>query len=166
MLRALSAVKKFLSAVPDEVHCVALAAMFNHALRGQEVTTRFEEVDGKSVLLRIDDVPCQLHFRFERRRLRPCRGSDPDVIIAGNLESFMRLASREEDPDTLFFTRQLIIEGETETGLHIKNLLDSLEYDLDAHFNAVLPAPLSHVAKRLSRVVREPVSGLRERIFH
>ncbi|HHO69282.1 MAG TPA: hypothetical protein ENK12_09640, partial [Gammaproteobacteria bacterium] len=46
--------------------------------------------------------------------------------------------TRSEDPDTLFFHRRLILEGETETGLYIKNLLDALDFDWDAHFEAVL----------------------------
>jgi predicted lipid carrier protein YhbT len=35
---------------------------------------------------------------------------------------------REEDPDTLFFNRKLIIEGDTELGLIVKNLLDSVDW--------------------------------------
>ncbi|EXJ09542.1 ubiquinone anaerobic biosynthesis accessory factor UbiT [Nitrincola nitratireducens] len=38
------------------------------------------------------------------------------------------MAKRTEDPDSLFFQRQLSIEGDTELGLGIKNLLDSLEW--------------------------------------
>ena len=35
---------------------------------------------------------------------------------------------REEDPDTLFFNRKLVIEGDTELGLVVKNLLDSVDW--------------------------------------
>ena len=58
--------------------------------------------------------------------------------IRGSYDDFWRLASRSEDPDTLFFQRRLTIEGETETGLLLKNLLDGLEYDWRAHVRAVL----------------------------
>ena len=34
---------------------------------------------------------------------------------------------RQEDPDTLFFHRRLSIEGDTELGLLVKNLLDRIE---------------------------------------
>jgi predicted lipid carrier protein YhbT len=37
------------------------------------------------------------------------------------------MARREEDPDTLFFSRRLIMEGDTELGLVVKNTLDALE---------------------------------------
>jgi predicted lipid carrier protein YhbT len=39
------------------------------------------------------------------------------------------LVSRQEDPDTLFFLRRLMIEGDTELGLAVKNLLDSRDPD-------------------------------------
>lgn len=39
----------------------------------------------------------------------------------------MRLARRQEDPDTLFFNRRLSMEGDTELGLVVKNAIDALE---------------------------------------
>lgn len=35
----------------------------------------------------------------------------------------------KEDPDSLFFQRRLRIEGDTELGLEVKNLMDSLDLD-------------------------------------
>jgi O2-independent ubiquinone biosynthesis accessory factor UbiT len=54
---------------------------------------------------------------------------ESDVCIRGSLKSFILLAARKEDPDTLFFQRDLVIEGDTELGLEVKNLLDSLDLD-------------------------------------
>jgi predicted lipid carrier protein YhbT len=50
-----------------------------------------------------------------------------DVCIRGNLKSFLLLAAQKEDPDTLFFQRDLVIEGDTDLGLAIKNLIDGLD---------------------------------------
>lgn len=52
--------------------------------------------------------------------------NSPDVRFAGKLADLLRIARREEDPDTLFFQRRLQIEGDTELGLTLKNLLDSI----------------------------------------
>ena len=52
-----------------------------------------------------------------------------DVSIRGNLKSFALMAAQKEDPDTLFFQRKLIIEGDTDLGLFVKNLLDSLDWE-------------------------------------
>jgi O2-independent ubiquinone biosynthesis accessory factor UbiT len=57
------------------------------------------------------------------------KNAQTDVCIRGNLNSFILLAAQKEDPDTLFFQRDLVIEGDTDLGLEIKNLMDSLDLD-------------------------------------
>ena len=52
-----------------------------------------------------------------------------EVTISGNWRDFLLLASRQEDPDTLFFRRRLQIDGDTELGLAVKNMIDSLDSD-------------------------------------
>lgn len=51
----------------------------------------------------------------------------PDLVLSANAQDFLRLAQRQEDPDTLFFSRRLSMEGDTELGLVLKNALDALE---------------------------------------
>lgn len=46
-----------------------------------------------------------------------------DVRIAAQLDDFVLLANQQADPDTLFFQRRLVIEGDTELGLVVKNLI-------------------------------------------
>jgi O2-independent ubiquinone biosynthesis accessory factor UbiT len=50
-----------------------------------------------------------------------------DLTITATAPDFVRLARREEDPDTLFFSRRLSMQGDTELGLLVKNTLDALE---------------------------------------
>ncbi len=61
----------------------------------------------------------------------------PDLIMNGNLYDFLLLATRREDPDTLFFHRRLRLEGDTELGLYLKNFLDALDLE-----PAKLPLPV------------------------
>ncbi len=42
------------------------------------------------------------------------------------MHDFYLLATRQEDPDALFFSRRLLVEGDTELGLIAKNTLDGL----------------------------------------
>ena len=42
------------------------------------------------------------------------------------LRDYLALALRREDADTLFFTRRIVIEGDTALGLEIRNALDAL----------------------------------------
>lgn len=57
------------------------------------------------------------------------RAARADVTIRGHTEAFLNLVLRRADPDTLFFQRDLAIEGDTELGLAAKNFLDSVEWD-------------------------------------
>lgn len=48
------------------------------------------------------------------------------VSFCGTTESLLQLMSRNIDPDTLFFQRKLLVTGDTELGLEIKNFLDDM----------------------------------------
>lgn len=148
-----------LRAIPDRVHAAVLARVFNHLLRGQSIVARLPALDGKTIRLDIADAACRIDFTIHAGRLLPAGNHRPDVVIRGRAEDFWRLATRAEDPDTLFFQRRLGIEGDTATGLHVKNLLDALDYDLDAHVQAVLGERLAGPLLGLLR--RLPVPGRR-----
>jgi predicted lipid carrier protein YhbT len=51
-----------------------------------------------------------------------------DVLIEGSCGDLLLLASQREDPDSLFFSRRLRLQGDTELGLHLKNFLDAQEH--------------------------------------
>ena len=142
----------FLRLVPDTVHSEVFARLFNHLLQGQYLTEQLPELDGKRLGLAINDAHSELVFQIRGNHLeRAPRGQGWDVCIRGSLEDFWLLATRREDPDTLFFSRRLAIEGETETGLYIKNMLDARDFDWDIHLQAVLGPRLGAVAARLGR---------------
>ena len=89
----------------------------------------------------------------------PERAATNGKYFKGKLEDFWLLATRREDPDTLFFNRRLAIEGDTETGLYVKNMLDALEFDWEAHLQAVLgPGP----GKKLGHMIKS--SGIENRL--
>ncbi|MCG9689952.1 SCP2 sterol-binding domain-containing protein, partial [Vibrio tubiashii] len=71
-----------------------------------------------------------------------------DVLFSGNLNDLVLIAGRKEDPDTLFFQRRLTIEGDTELGLEVKNLMDSV--DLES-----LPKPLQTLLNQLADFVQK-----------
>jgi len=131
-----------LRGLPDPVHEALAERLITHLLRGQEeLDERIETLEGRRLCLRITDTGNS--WRFVVRDGRPRRDVPRhpwDVRISGALADLLLLAGRREDPDTLFFGRRLTLEGETETGLLVKNLLDSLDFDLEAHLVAVLGA--------------------------
>ncbi len=51
---------------------------------------------------------------------------DCALCIRATAGGYLRLARGEEDPDRLFFERELVMEGDTELGLVLKNSLDAI----------------------------------------
>ena len=137
--------------LPDAVQAEVLSRVFNHLLRGQTIAARLPELNGKSLCIRVNDTASEIHFRIAQGRLQAAAPGHADVCISGTVRDFWLLASRREDPDTLFFSRRLCIEGDTETGLHVKNLLDALDYDGESHFRAVLGETLGTTAFSIYR---------------
>lgn len=101
---------------------------------------------GRRFALVVRDLGLSVHFEAEARGFRPSpRAHAADLTVAATLRDFIALALREEDPDTLFFARRLVVEGDTELGLTVKNLLDSIDWE------AVLAAlPLPRLLRRAS----------------
>lgn len=87
------------------------------------------------------------------------RRAPPAVSIRASAADFWRLARRSEDPDALFFARRLVIEGDTELGLVLKNALDAIDWEparlLDAFARALTPL----AAERSSRMDRPHRDG-------
>lgn len=105
----------------------------------------WQALAGRRYAIRVKDLGLRLNFTVTPRGFAPDNGA-PDLTISATSRDFLLLLSRREDPDTLFFSRRLVSEGDTELGLTVKNLLDAL--DPEAVLRR-LPMPLMHAARRL-----------------
>lgn len=99
----------------------------------------FEALAGKRLRIEASDARTGITLTLRGDRLVPASGA-PDVVIRARVADFVLLALRREDPDTLFFTRRLVIEGDTDLGLIVKNALDALDWDR-------LPGPLRRILR-------------------
>ncbi len=152
----LTPINHILQRLPDTLHQRLFAALFNHLMRGQGLADRMTDIEGKRIAFAILDAQSELCFEIIAGKVHTViNGNNWNARIAGNLEDLWKLAIRAEDPDTLFFQRRLIMEGETETGLYIKNMLDGLEFDWRGHLVEVIGR---RMAKPLIRVL-EGVAG-------
>lgn len=142
-------VPDLLKLMPVSVQGRVVATTLNRLLRGQSLRMRLGELQGRTVSVCISDIPWQMDFLIRDRNIRAAAaGIVPDVTISGTLRDYLELLKGDADPDALFFQRRLTMEGDTGAGVHLKNLLDSLEYDWDAHYDAVLTPALADRAKR------------------
>jgi len=86
---------------------------------------KFGALRGKVLRLEVRGLPFAPQLTLDAIGLRPAFGR-PDVTIRAEARDYLALALRREDPDTLFFTRRIVIEGDTALGLELKNALDAL----------------------------------------
>lgn len=89
----------------------------------------FDALAGRRVCLHVEDLGVVLTLTLEGEQFL-LTTDQGEATIRGGWREFLCLATRREDPDALFFQRRLVIEGDTELGLTVKNLLDSREEGL------------------------------------
>ncbi|MFQ6371287.1 ubiquinone anaerobic biosynthesis accessory factor UbiT [Shewanella sp. YIC-542] len=82
----------------------------------------------KWVAIAVPDLQLSFEVTFTNRfMVRPL--STPDVTLSANSHDLLLVAAAMEDPDTLFFQRRLCIEGNTELGLEVKNMLLAIDLE-------------------------------------
>jgi predicted lipid carrier protein YhbT len=117
-----------LSRLPAYPGSMLLASALNVALAQQLPEDVRQRLLHRRLRIHVRDARLTFDFTWsgDRFAARP-PGQPADLAITASGHDFLRLARRQEDPDTLFFNRRLSMEGDTELGLMVKNTLDALE---------------------------------------
>ena len=116
--------------LPQWPHALALTAGLNAVVKMKLLAEdSLNLLEGRTFLIDVLDTGGRAAFTFRGGLFRPLFSTPetPDLAFRANLSAFLQLAARQEDPDTLFFNRELSIEGDTELGLIVKNMLDAIE---------------------------------------
>jgi O2-independent ubiquinone biosynthesis accessory factor UbiT len=85
-----------------------------------------EPLRGKVLRIEIAGLRLGPQFTLAGDCLVPVPFGAADVTLRAGLRDYLALALRREDPDSLFFKRRLVIEGDTALALIVKNALDAL----------------------------------------
>lgn len=105
----------------------AFAAILNVSLRRDLPADVYQQLIGRQVEIAVSDWGVHLRLGVNAGRFAPLgQNAGMDLTITATARDFGLLASGEEDPDTLYFDRRVIVEGDTELALLIKNTLDAL----------------------------------------
>ena len=101
-----------------------------------------------------------LHPDPDRPRLRAVRRGVPsyDARIAASFLTLLDVVDGRLDGDALFFTRDLVIEGDTEAAVCLRNALDDLETSI-ADDIAAMFGPPGHAALAALRRFRGHDTG-------
>lgn len=108
-----------------------LSWQFRQALADGELAF----LESRWLKIEIRDLALSWFMSVENDRLVVSQHAQADVSFSGDANDLILVAARKQDPDTLFFQRRLQIEGDTELGLYVKNLMDAIELES-------MPAPL------------------------
>ena len=117
--------------LPQWPHAIVLTTGLNAALKMKLLPAdQLVALEGKLFRVRVIDSGGEASYTYREGLFRPVFRADrePDLAFAANLSAFLQLLARREDPDTLFFNRELEITGDTELGLFVKNMLDAVEW--------------------------------------
>jgi len=121
-------VGKLLSLLPVYPGSLLFATGLNLALKSNLPSDVQQSLTGRRLRIKVTDARLSFDFQWCDGRFLACSNrGEPDLTISASAHDFLLLARRQEDPDTLFFSRRLAMEGDTELGLLVKNTLDAIE---------------------------------------
>jgi len=119
-----------LGLVPEGARTAVLAQILNRVFAPELKDGELDFLEQKVMRIGVDDARMAFRLMRSAGRLKAAPARLPvDLSIDGSVYDFLLLATRREDPDTLFFNRRLRLGGSTELGLYVKNFLDGLELD-------------------------------------
>lgn len=136
-----------LKMIPQPVTAVSLGIILNlFFTRYPELKERLGELDGKIFQFEIEDMGESLYMNVDQAgelRIHTYSDNIPHVTMSGNASAFLSLLFHTTDPDSLFFSRQLKLSGETDTGLRFKNILDNAEVDWERELATLVGRPMA-----------------------
>lgn len=135
--------------VPYSVQKLILSMVLNQAFREPIRHGELDFLEGAKIRIKVTDLCIDWLISVGADRFIPTdRKLEDDVCISGESLDFVLLATRQADPDTLFFQRRIRIEGDTELGLGIKNTMDAMEWD-------DLPLPLRKLLQGVGVIIEK-----------
>ena len=150
-------VGNLLGRLPPRPGSMLFVTGLNVALAKQLTPDVTEMLVGKKLRLCVTDAQWAFDFEWKHGRFMACKNTGAaDLTISASAYDFVLLARRQEDPDTLFFSRRLAMEGDTELGLLVKNTIDAIELPVfnmaQLHPRHMMAQAREHLMSRLASV--------------
>ena len=119
--------RRFVERLPTEPPSFVLARLLDRLLLARLPGDARAALGGRTVEVAVSDLGLRVRLQLGPRgfRVAPAR-SETAVRIVAPAASYWRLLRGDDDADRLFFERALVMEGDTEMGLVLKNTLDAI----------------------------------------
>jgi O2-independent ubiquinone biosynthesis accessory factor UbiT len=120
-------IRPLVERLPMQPPAIALAAALNRWLHPRLPADARQALSNRCVEIAVTDLGLRLRLQLDQRGFRPASANAPVALrIAAAAPAYWRLLSGKDDADRLFFERALVMEGDTEMGLVLKNTLDAI----------------------------------------
>ena len=140
-------VRRPLGLLPFRVKAEILERLLGQLLSQQSEDEELAFLEGNWVAIDVVDMGLTFEVSFDSRwHVREPQAAA--VTFSGHSKELLLVVAGKEDPDTLFFQRKLSIEGDTELGLEVKNLLLSIEFD-------TMPSPIRYSIEKLAMMIQQ-----------
>lgn len=154
--------------IPQPVTAVSLGIVLNLFFkRYPELKKRLAELNGKIFQFEVEDLGESFYMTVDDGgdvRIHGYSDSIPHVTMSGSSGAFLSLLFSTRDPDSLFFSRQLKLSGETDTGLAFKNLLDNVDIDWERELTVLVGATAAKALVAMAEQAREFGEQSREKV--
>jgi predicted lipid carrier protein YhbT len=120
-----------------------LNRVFIHEIQDGEL----DFLQGRVVQINVSDLGLGYDLTLDGGTISQARHRQADLVVTGSVYDYLLLISGKEDPDTLFFQRHLVMDGDAGLGVHLKNMLSAIEID-----QLPLPVDIRPYIDRLIRV--------------
>jgi len=125
--KAAALVASVLRRLPMQPPALALALAMNRMLLPRLPADARAALSQRTVEIAVTDLGLTLRLQLTARGFGLAPQGQPVALrIAAAMPTFWRLLRGEDDADRLFFERALMMEGDTEMGLVLKNTLDAM----------------------------------------
>ncbi|VAW39002.1 hypothetical protein MNBD_DELTA02-211 [hydrothermal vent metagenome] len=127
--RAIKAASPMLRLMPLWMEALGAGVFISHVLsENPQFARKLDGLEGKIFLFEATDIKKRFHLVIKDNDIKvvPHLRAVPDVTMRGEVKILAELLLGKIDPDTVFFSRQLEINGDTSAAILFKNLLANL----------------------------------------
>ncbi len=132
--------------LPRKLHGYALSKLLNQVFKQEMSEGELDFLEGRAIRIDVSDVGLSYAVSMQGGIFVEAGQLPVDLTVTGTVYDYLLLITDREDPDTLFFQRHLTMDGDTGLGVHLKNLLASIEMEklpLPSHFRPAIDRCLS-----------------------
>jgi len=125
--RASHRVRGLVRSLPTQPPSLLAALALDRLLLPRLDETQKALLSQRAVEVEIVELGLRVRLVLGARGFTPAASSDAPVLtIRARADALWRLLRGQDDADRLFFDRALVMEGDTEFGLVLKNTLDAI----------------------------------------